>query len=295
MTTVALSHSFADTIREQFPFSVDKLPLRGPEGLATPHYGLFRSDTMECVGNAVRRGYEPHTNLDVTCLVDAAAAGFDDDVQPRITCLWRGGHYVSIAPSNRYRATIFGTDDNIFPRFLVSAGYGSSAFTASLGLYRDVCSNLQMITLAGESISAKIRHTKSLPNRVDELVKTFRALANKWHKVVDTANEMQSRSLVLRDYVEEIFPQPRNASDRTRRSYSRRFAAIQSRILRERMATGNNSHALNTVTAWEAFQGVQGYVQHDQRRNGRPTRFERAAIALEDTNVTKALQLALAS
>ena len=55
----------SDAVRAAFPFTVDKLPLGGPDGLRTPHYGLFRSDNAACVGVAVRKGYEPHTTDDV--------------------------------------------------------------------------------------------------------------------------------------------------------------------------------------------------------------------------------------
>ncbi len=57
--------SVSETVRAAFPFSIDKLPLTGPDYLFTPHYGLFRSDTGASVGAAVRKGYQPHSTDDI--------------------------------------------------------------------------------------------------------------------------------------------------------------------------------------------------------------------------------------
>ena len=48
MTTV--STSAADQVRSAFDFTVDKFPLSGPDGMRTPWYAMFRSDTSEVVG-----------------------------------------------------------------------------------------------------------------------------------------------------------------------------------------------------------------------------------------------------
>ena len=48
MTTV--STSAADQVRSAFDFTVDKFPLSAPDGMSTPWYGLFRSDSSEVVG-----------------------------------------------------------------------------------------------------------------------------------------------------------------------------------------------------------------------------------------------------
>jgi hypothetical protein len=47
------------------------------------------------------------------------------------------------------------------------------------------------------------------------------------------------------------------------------------------------------VTGWEAFNAVQGYVQHDSIRRGRPTEMERIVRALHDGKVAQAERLAL--
>ena len=42
--------SAADQVRSAFDFTVDKFPLSGPDGMRTPWYAMFRSDSNEVVG-----------------------------------------------------------------------------------------------------------------------------------------------------------------------------------------------------------------------------------------------------
>ena len=67
------SQDIAAKVKADFDFNVDKFPLSGPDGLTTPWYALFRSDTSEGVGNgSVTSRYVPHQTDDVLALVDAA-------------------------------------------------------------------------------------------------------------------------------------------------------------------------------------------------------------------------------
>ena len=137
-------NQIGDTLREIFNFGVEKFPLRGPDNMVTPWYGLFRTDLGVSVGpTSVSSRYEPHTTDDVISLVESAAAAFDDDV--KLTCAFRDGHHVSVAPADDARRTIYGTRDNIFPRIVISAGYNGSPFRAHMGYYRDLCDNLSIL------------------------------------------------------------------------------------------------------------------------------------------------------
>jgi len=49
------------------------------------------------------------------------------------------------------------------------------------------------------------------------------------------------------------------------------------------------------VSAWEAYNAVQGYVQHDASRKGSPSDFSRIIGASRDMSVKKAETLALAT
>ncbi|HMO68840.1 MAG TPA: hypothetical protein PKE25_09330, partial [Novosphingobium sp.] len=88
-------------IHDAFPFEVEKFPLMGPERMETPHYGLFRTDTADCVGSAVSQRYEPHTRDDIAALCDAAIAGWNDQGMPHISCRWHhDAHVIAIRPSD---------------------------------------------------------------------------------------------------------------------------------------------------------------------------------------------------
>jgi len=109
--------SAADQVATAFDFTVDKFPLSGPDGMRTPWYAMFRSDSGEVVGEgSVTDRYTPHQTEDVVALVDACESVFDEASQ--VKTHFRNGHYVSIAPSDDYRRSIYGSNDNIFPASL---------------------------------------------------------------------------------------------------------------------------------------------------------------------------------
>lgn len=298
MTTATINQqSIATTIESAFPFSVDKFPLSGPDGMRTPHYGLFRSDNGDCIGTACKSGYVPHTVDDVATLAEAASSAFEGDSQVRAT--WhKDRHVVSVIPSLDYRKAIFGTADNIFPRLIIDAGYDGSGYKSSLGLYRDACRNMSMIRRAGAVTSVSIRHTEGMRDRLDDLRETYRTLAAEWTGVVDTVQQMEASTVDLAGFLREVYPIEEEVSRATRTRHDRRIETILHRIIRERAETGRERLNLRgpvTVSAWEAFNGVQGYVQHDMSRRGNPSHFTRAIQSLDDSAVRRAMDLALSA
>lgn len=285
-----------DQVRASFKFTVDKRRLVGPSGESTDHFGLFRSDNNVCVGSAVKRNYREHTVDDVCALVEAGSAAFgDNDV--KVTCGWKEGHIVTVQPSDDYRRSIFGTKDNVFPRIIIRAMYDSQPFEGSLGIFADKCKNLHIVHAAGGAVHARIRHSNHLYARIGELRDKFYELASNWDNAVDTIRAMESRELNVATYLREVFPQPDAAlaTSRANTLYFDRMQKIVSRIARERLAVGRFGKALDKATAWELYSGVQGYIQHDSTRHGKPNNFERAVMALDSKTVAKALELALAS
>ena len=83
-----VSDSVVDTVKSKFDFTVDKFPLSGPDGLKTPLYGLFRSDTMDYVGKPCSKHYVAHQSDDVLALVESAGEAFEGvgDVQIGHSC-----------------------------------------------------------------------------------------------------------------------------------------------------------------------------------------------------------------
>ena len=291
----SVSNSVSDKIRSTFNFSVDKFPLSGPDGMSTPLYGLFRSDNSSLVGSkSVTARYHPHTTDDVCALADAAENAFDDDIDVR--CHFRAGHYVDVKPNLAQRKAVYGTEDNIWPRVLIRAGYDGESFRASLGYFRDACDNMAMMSMVNGT-SVCIRHTSGLRSKMDELIATFNTLKNSWSNLTDVVDQMQSREVVLADFLNQLYPQPTVAEGRGVTIHRNRTESIVRRVIRERMSTGRPTLVGNfKISAWEAYNAIQGYVQHDAvARKGFSGEFDRIIRAANDQTVRKAERLALAA
>lgn len=282
-----------ETIRSKFNFRVAKYPLYGVDNMKTPLMGLFREDTCAYVGKtSVTDRYTPHTTEDVIALSTAAAAAFDGEVS--LGCHWNHGHYVSIAPSDDYRESIFGTSDNVFPRLLIQASYNGKAFQATLGYYRDLCRNMAMLESAG-STHVSIKHTHSLRSKMDSLICSMQGLREGWRNLTDTIRIMQDREVNLAEFLKTIYGEPDNEDGRSRTIHRNRTETIVSRVWNERERSGRSSTGSEViVSAWEAFNGVQGYAQHDASRKRNPNDFDRILLSINDKHVQAAERLALA-
>jgi hypothetical protein len=292
MTTM-IANNVADRVRSAFGFSVDKFPLSGPDGMRTPFYGLFKSDDGAAVGyGSVSDRYEPHTTDDVLALVEAAGHAFDGVAD--VKCHFDHGHYVSIQPSKEQRLAVYGTADNVFPRIVIDAGYGGQAFRASLGLYRDLCRNM-MILRQAEGTTVSIRHTSSLRLQMDELVTTFASLEQTWGNLQTVVQQMANREVRMVEFLNAVYGEPKSDEGRSVTIHRNRTEAIFRRLQSERVRTGRGTMGNDfVVTGWDAFNAVQGFVQHDATRRGRPTEMERIISALHDTKVAAAERIALA-
>jgi len=291
------------SVRESFNFSVDKFPLFGPDNMPTDQYGLFRDDTGYLKGvKSVSPRYVPHTTDDVCALVDAAGEAFDGDIDCKTH--FRNGHYVNIMPTAEERTAIYNdTDsDNIWPRIVINAGYDGKAFSATMGYYRDACSNLAMMRqVSGTTVS--IRHTSGLRGHMDSLIATFNTLKDSWGNLLTVIRSLESQDVRMTDFLNEIYPQPTaeqvalaNTGQAVRAvtSHENRTKAIWKRLNVERTRTGR-PQMTNTVSAWEAYNAIQGYVQHDaQAKEGFKGEFDRILRASNSADVRKAEKLVLA-
>jgi hypothetical protein len=291
--------SVVEKVREQYNFSVDKFPLSGPDNLRTPFYGLFRSDNNESVGIAVKSVYVPHTTDDVVALVEASMAAFECEVT--VQCGFDDGHQLVAAPSKDYRLSVFCKDrdstseDSIFPRVSIRAGYDGKAFTASLGYYRDLCKNLHIMRCV-RGMSVSIRHTSKLRSKMDDLIIQFQQLKKSWVTLDSLIRNMSQRQVNLVDYLNAIYPQPTETEGRAVTMHRNRTELIVRRLQNEYQALGKGLLPQDhMVSAWDAFNAVQGYTQHDSIRRGNPTSFQRAMMAQSNAAVLKAEELALAA
>ena len=296
------STDISASVRSAFDFTVDKFPLFGPDNMPTDQYGLFRSDTGYLKGvKSVSPRYVPHTTDDVCALVDAAGEAFDGEIA--CNTHFRSGHYVSIAPTNADRRSIFKDrdTDNVWPRVMINAGYDGKAFTASLGYFRDACSNLAMMRMvSGTTVS--IRHTSGLRANMDELIATFETLKNSWSTLTDVIDRLESTEVRMTEFLDSIYGRPdQDQLDRAARgekvravtTHQNRTEAIWKRLNKERNLTGRPAMT-NVVSAWEAYNAVQGYVQHDaQAKEGFKGDFDRILRASNSQEVRAAEKLAL--
>jgi len=293
------------SVREAFNFDVEKYPLSanmGSEILPTDQYGLFRSDVGYLNGaKSVSPRYVPHTTDDVCALVDAAGEAFDGAIACKTH--FRNGHYVNIMPTNEQRTAIYrDTDsDNVFPRIIINAGYNGKAFSATMGYYRDACVNLAMLRqVSGTTVS--IRHTSGLRSHMDSLIATFNTLKESWSNLTTVIRNLESTEVRMADFLNEIYGQPSaeqlalaatGQSVRAVTTHQNRTEAIWKRLNRERVTTGR-PQMTHTVSAWEAYNAIQGFVQHDaQAKEGFKGEFDRILRASNDANVRKAEKLVL--
>lgn len=286
---MAISGDVFSIVSNAFNFDVEKAPLMRADGVSTPFYGLFRSDTNECVGRPVSNHYEPHTCAQVLDLVEAASDAFDGIAS--VDCYFQKGHFVSVTPSREMRKVLF-ENDAMFPRVIINAGYDGKAFKASLGLYRLVCSNLMTMRSAGNAVHRSLRHSSSLKDRAKSLVDQFSSLLDNWGKVGDVVDRMSQREVVLADFINAVYGNPKD-SKRGATMHEKRTEEIVARVIRERQILGLPATD-GKITAWEAFNAVQGYTQHSTgRKSSTTTDFARAVRAFSSMDVLRAERVAL--
>lgn len=282
-----------DKIREKFNFTVDKFPLTGPDGCHTPLYGLFRSDTSDLVGSSsVTSRYVPHETDDVLAIVEATQEVFSDcDAQ----CHFSEGHYVNLAPSADMRRSIYGTTDNIFPRLTIFAGYDGRSFSTTMGYFRDLCINLSMMKSI-TSTNVRIRHTSNLRANMSELIDQFHGLKNGWEDLTTLILRMEAAPVRLATFLDSVYGLPEGDEGRAVTIHKNRTEKIFRRVTDERRRSGRPQlDDTYTVSAWEAYNAVQGFTQHDATRRKSSTPFDRIISASRDQSVSKAEGLAVAA
>jgi len=290
---MTIASTIVEKVSNTFNFTVDKMPLAGPENMRTPWYGLFRSDNMEVIGNgSVTKRYVPHQTDDIIALVEASGHAFEDGIAD-VRCYFDNGHYVSVQPTREYRESIFGDKDNVFPRITIAAGYDGKSFKANMGFYRDLCRNMSMLSMVnGTSVS--IRHTSGLRSKMNDLIETFSVLKNSWATLTDVIHNMEATQVNLKNFLRDMYGEPSD-SKRGRTMHENRTEAIMRRVLRERLNSGRPEMTDNwLVSAWEAYNAVQGYVQHDAIRHGSVNDMGRIVKASHDPSVKRAESLLLA-
>jgi hypothetical protein len=232
-----------------------------------------------------------HQTTDVATIAAAAAKGFDCEVT--VHTGFKQGHYVSIFPTKEHRKSVYGTEDNVWPRFHISAPLGGGSYNTSLGFFRDCCTNMAMLSQVGGT-KMSIRHDRNLPEKVDELVDRFLGLKAKWSHVAQQIDIMESTKVKLDEFLSKMYPSLETDSKTKKTFDDKRISAICTRVLTERYRTKRPDLKNDMMcSGWEAFNAVQGYIQHEQRRRGNVSWFERVIAASAQPEIARAEELVL--
>lgn len=275
-----------EQILELFNFEVNKFPLMGPDNMTTPHYGLFRSDTGESVGETFRAGYVPHTTDDILAIYDAVRHVFGDC---SIKATFKDGHILYLGPSDAERRIIAGGistafQDGIFPMMKLLACYNGQAFRFNMGWYRDLCANLSRLKSIKE-VNTIIRHTAALRGKMDELIRQMSGIKNGWETLTQHIDRMASIQTPLDEFLKHVVGDRPEKEGSAQTRWDNRIAAIFRRVAKEHQIMGLSVPSEATgykVSVWEAFNGVQGYIQHDKSRRNGLVGIDRTVIADED-------------
>jgi len=286
-----------EVLEQAFPFSVDKFPISFPDNIKAPFFGLLRSDGVPVGKTSVGEGYVPHSLEDVAALVESSKAAFADvegETEFEFECFWNDGHIVNVMPGVDFRREI-ARNDSVYPKLSIRAGYDGSCFEATLGMFREACTNLMFPKLVSGT-TVKIRHTKSLPDRLEELNARFRRMRAGWDGIVAEAREMDEREVRVSEILRAVYGDvPEGASNTVAKNHHDRTEAIVNRLFDERDRLGRADLGKDIATGWEVFNAVQGWEQHERRRNSKPSDFERAVLAAAEDSVRDVERLVLAS
>jgi hypothetical protein len=291
-----LQAAIRNKIFQAFPREVIKMPLMGPDNCPSPHYGLCFDDATSASDwcrNTVKKNYRPHTREDLTAICETVATGIDLPLdQISISCAWKNGygHRIAVQPTTEYRRSICGTD-TIFPKFIVRANYGG-AFVASVGMYRDLCKNMQMLRKV-EGTTVHLRHVSNFQENFDATVEQWQHLAAKFDNIVEAAQQLEQVRANVGEFYDTLYPQPELATKRSINSHRKQIESMLGRLVDERLkADKAGATDTRTATLWELVNSVTGYVQHDRSRRGKLSDDARAFAAVDDPSCDKAWDLA---
>lgn len=277
-----------------FDFEVRKRALYDGDMQQTPHYGLERTDTRTFLPNTFKEGYVPHTLDHVKNLVRAyhSAVGGIGDVR----CAWDNAHVIILRPPQGHSVVINGY--TVEPMMMLRAGYDATAVVSRLGLFNYLCMNGLFNLNKDKSMTTSINHNAMLHGRIDELVRSIEGLSHRVQDALDTVRQAVRTQVSLADFIRTVYPINPDASKRTLQNYEDRVEMIIMRLIRERAARGLETPDCFggnfKTSAFEAYNAVQGYEQHDARRKDVRNTTDRMVRAVDNRAVRKAASLAFA-
>ena len=142
--------------------------------------------------------------------------------------------------------------------------------------------------------TVRIRHDSNLRHHMDDLVGTFGVLKERWGSLSAVIDQMESRQVNMANFLSAVYGEPEEGNQRSVTMHKNRTEAIFRRLINERFRAGRGNISENwNVTGWEAFNAVQGYVQHEGLRRGSPSDMDRVVMSSADATVRMAERIAL--
>jgi len=127
---------------------------------------------------------------------------------------------------------------------------------------------------------------------MDSLIATFNTLKDSWSDLEKAIETLENRKLNMVEFLRAVYGEPASEG-RSATVHKNRTEAIFNRLLSERARSGRPELGRDwMVTGWEAFNAIQGYVQHESSRHGSVSNMGRIVMANNDPIVQKAESLA---
>lgn len=225
-------------------------------------YAIVRGDTSSVLG-IVGKNYKIFENYE-------AFKFFDDVVGEKLAVYetagsLKGGKIVWILAKLPNEIRIGKTDDVSDPYVMLATSHdGTRSLMMMPTLVRVVCNNTFTIATRDFSVDTgiRVRHTGNMSNKVD-LAKERLAIVNKSIETFSEKAQFISSKMIsvkqLESYVEDLFPDNKNASKNTRTENIRQ--SIYNNFENSEISSTNG-------TWWKAFNAVTQFVDHQRSTKG---------------------------
>lgn len=245
-----------------------------PEGYEIPgSYAVIRTDTNRPIGSVGGR-WTPIQPSELSEL--AIAIGEKSGCRnSEIKVMDEGRDIIIRMKGEEYTV---GNDTLRKDTIVTCNNVGKSPVRAAASVYRKVCSNGLFLSTGTGQEWVSIRHTKSGPERVREIIRMGNALKEAHETHTETFLRLMMRPVSyksggVRDYYERLMPYPKLSSDATsddRENFEKETAKIKN-IRREWLTTflqeldARDSGNPIGPNAWLAMNSVTKWAQHSMR------------------------------
>ena len=240
--------------------------------------GLYRSDTKEELGS-VGVGYEPVQNV-------KAFAFFDTICQThgavyKSATSFNGGAKVILTAEFPKPVTIVKGDDLMTQFVLVNGFDGKVGLHANFWVKRLVCINGLVANVPDAKNSVHLKHTKNIEIRMEDAMKVLTEGMKYFDRFIEMSKILAEKVVdgnMVDKFLEDVFGEAKSTKARN---------IIENVVDRFENGMGNNGK-----TAWDLYNGVTEYIDHEHGRDG--TRLESSLLGAGANKKAKAFNAAMA-